>query len=322
MWIAIIILALDGRAPDWGPILLFLASSILLLSITEFTGTYADRDEDRLYAQSNPLVTGELDSNIAGRALILQNVLAAALLVILLLVSRDYYLIMAMLIGWFVGVAYSVSPFRFKETVIAPFWFGLGVAILAIVAWLSVESSLTAKDGFIIAFASFLFILNFGHGITQKLRKTFLALDSGMIKVEKGGSICNVRTIGLGLNVKTAIVLEAATALGAFVFVPIFWHLGIFNMPLSITLVTVPLGFTIIAVILRIKEPFANWARSMRFMILAWTFIVASLLGVALTTLLHWGFAILVCAAFLAGFVLLFRTVHPLGGKALTAPWS
>ena len=60
-------------------------------------------------------------------ALVLQNALTGLLLIGLLLVTFNYQLIVAIAAGWFVGLTYSLPPFRFKETVAAPVLYALGV---------------------------------------------------------------------------------------------------------------------------------------------------------------------------------------------------
>lgn len=316
LWIGAIFFAL-GRAPtlsEWGPIALFLVTVTLLIGIAEYSNTYADRDEDWIYVPSNPLVTGELAAGTAKKALILQNILAGLLLIALLVITLNYYLILAMMVGWLVALTYSLPPFRFKERVVAPFFFALGSALVPIVAWLCVEPSLTVKNGFIIAFAAFLFLGSFASVIPMtKLRKTFDALNCGQIQVEESGSVYNIRTVGLKLKVKTAIALEVIAGLGAFILVPIFWHLGIFDMALSIALLTLPLAFTILAVVLGIKDPVRNARKCEQLVGMASLFIVLSFFAVALTSVVHWGFAILACFVFLAGFILLFKVVHPFG---------
>ena len=318
LWIGAIILGLDGEAPEWGPIALFMATAIILYSIAEFANKYADRDEDWLYWPSNPLVTGELDAGTARNALVLQNIAAGLLLVALLLVTLNYSLIIALIAGWFIGLAYSVPPFRFKETLAGPFVVALGDAILPLVGWLVVAPA----NSFIGAFFLFCFVFTFGVGITAKFRKTFHALNRGLIQVERGGSIYNLSTVGLKLKVKTAMPLEAITALGAFILVPIFWHLEIFDMPLSIGLLTLPLALTVLAIVLRVKDPLNNGPKCALFMGMAWIFIILSLFAVALTSLLHWGLIVLAIVVYTIGGLVLFRTIQPFGLKALTAPWQ
>lgn len=147
-------------------------------------------------------------------------------------------------------------------------------------------------------------------------------MNHGLIQVEQGGSIYNLSTVGFKLKVKNAVALEAIATLGAFILVPIFWHLGIFDMALSIGLLTLPLAFTVLAMVLRIKEPVNNSQKCMLFMTMAWTFIVLLLFAVALASLVHWGFVILACIVFLIGFLLLTRTIHPFGREAVSAPWQ
>jgi hypothetical protein len=130
--------------------------------------------------------------------------------------------------------------------------------------------------------------------------------------------------VGLGLTVRTAVALEAATCIGSFALVPVFWHTGIFDAPLSIALLTLPLVFTILTVVLRLKDPVASSQKCIVTMTLAWMFIILSLFGVALTDVLHWhwGYAVLTCLAFPIGSIILMRTVHPFEVKALAAPWE
>ncbi len=321
LWIGAIIIGLDGAAPEWGAIALFLVTVTIIMGIAEFANVYADRDEDRLYFPGNPLVAGELDTVTARKVFILQNIVAGLLLVALLLVTLNYFLVITMIVGWFVGLAYSVPPLRLKETVVGPFLFALGVALLPVVAWLSVEPALNDSDDFIVvAFAAFLFFHNFGVGITLKFRKTFHALDCGLIQVEQGGSIYNLSTVDFKLKVKTAMSLEAVTILGAFVLVPIFWRLGIFDSALSIGLLVVPFALALLAIGFRVKDPVDNGPKCWLFMAISWEFIVLLFFAVALTSLLHWGFAVLACIVFLIGFLLLLRTMMPFGRKSLAAP--
>ena len=316
LWFAPTILALEGGTHEWGRIALFIVAVTIGMGVAEFAGSYSDRDEDRLYGPTNPLVSGELSAGTARKALIVQNIVAGALGFALLLVTLNYSLIIAMIVGWFICLSYSLPPFRFKETVAAPFFHALGVALLPVFAWLIVEPSFTARNGFIIAFATFLFLSSFGFGITIKFRKTLLAFGSGLIRVGRGGSLYDLSTIGFKLKVKTATALEATTTLGAFTLVPIFWHLGIFDMALSVALLALPLPLSVLAIAMRIKDPVKNGETSVWLLGLAWVFVILSLLAVALAGAVHWGYAVLSCALFLLVFSLLVRIVHPWGCKA------
>lgn len=317
-WFGAIFLGLNGKDAEWGPIVLFLVTAIVLTSIAEFANKYADRDEDWLYWPSNPLVTGELDAADARRALILQNVVAGALVIALLVVTLNASLVVALVVGWLTALTYSVPPFRFKETPAGPLVVALGDALLPVVAWLIVAPA----DSFIAAFGAFCFVFTFGVGITVKFRKTFHALNHGLITSKRGSNIYNLSTVGFKLNVKGSMVLEAIAALGAFVLVAVFWYLGIFDMPLSIALLTVPLALTVLAVGLRIKDPLGNGPKCAVLMGAAWIFIILSLFVVALTSLLPWGLIVLACIAYAIGGPLLFRTIHPFRLSAVKAPWE
>jgi len=319
--IGAIIRGLDGRAPEWAQIALFLVTMIIIMAIVEFANVYTDRHEDRLYFPGNPIVTGELDARTARKAFILENIVVGLLLVALLVVTVNYSLIVVMIMSWFIALAYSVPPFRFKETLAAPFTYGFGYAFPTIAAWLVVEPSLTAGDGFIIAFASLVFLHSFGYGISVKFRKTFHALNSGLIRVEEGGSVYNLGTVGLGLKVKTAMALEAITTLGAFILGPIFWHLGIFDSALSIGLLAAALPPTVVAIGTRMKDPVRNGPKCLVFMTMAGVGIGLVLSSVALASLVHWGFAVLICLVYLIAFIPLFRTIEPFGRMSVTAPW-
>jgi len=311
LWIGGVVFALDGRAPEWGPLILFFVTVIALLGIAEFANTYADRGEDPMFVPSSPLITGELDAGTAKKAFILQNILAGLLLIALLVLTLNYWLVIALAIGWAVGLTYSLPPFRFKETVSAPFFWAIGIVLLPIVGWLSVEPSLNV---FIIAFAGFFFVHNLGMEITlTKFRKTFDALMGGHIQLEEGQSIWDLKTIGLGLRVKTAVAIEAIMGLGAFILVPIFWYLGIFDMALSIALLTLPLVFTTLTVVFRIMNPVKNTRKCEQFGGMNYLFIPLLFMAIALTGILHWGFIILACIAYMLVFLLLFRVVHPFG---------
>jgi 4-hydroxybenzoate polyprenyltransferase len=317
LWIGAIILGLDGAAPEWAAIGLFLATMTVIIAIAQYANTYADRDEDWLYIPTNPLVTGELTVKTARSIFILQNILAGLLLLALLLITENYYLTIAMTVGWFVGLAYSLPPLRLKETVWGPVPHAIGMALLPIVGWLLVAS----LNKFIIAFALFLFIHGLGFEITNKFRKTSHALSRGHIQDNQQDNVYDISTVGLKLKVKTAMAIEAITALGAFILIPVFWHLGIFDAPLSIGLLTLPLIFTVLVIVLRIRAPVANAPKCMLLMTTAWIFIALILLAVALTSLFHWGYAVLVCAAFIVVSLLLVRTIYPFGRRAFTAPW-
>jgi 4-hydroxybenzoate polyprenyltransferase len=308
------IFALDGEAPEWASIILFLVLVTILVGIAQFANTYADRDEDQIFVPSSPLLTGELDVGTAKKAFIWQNIVGGLLLIALLVITLNYWLIIALVVGWAVALTYSLPPFRFKERVVGPFFFAVGQGLKPIVAWLVVEPSLTEKNGFIIAFAVFVFVVGFASQISMtKLRKTFDALRSGVIQIEEGSSVYNIRTSGLKLKVKTAVALEAIVGLGAFILIPIFWYLGIFDMPLSVALLTLPLAFMILTVVFRAKDPVGNTRKCERFAGMAWAFISLVFFAVALASVIHWAFAILLSIVFLIGFRLLLRYVHPFG---------
>lgn len=317
-WIGAVILGLNGKAPEWGVLGLFTAAVLAVQAVAEFANTYTDRDEDRLYGPTNPLVTGDLNAGTARRVLILQTIVAALLLLALLAVTLNYALVVVMILGWFFSTAYSAPPFRLKETVFGPFSHAIAFALLPIAGWLAVEPSLSATSGLIAGFAAVLFLHSFGLGITLKFRKTLLALDYGLIHVEPGNTLHNLSTVGFNLRFKTAIGLEELTSLGAFVLVPVFWHLGIFDAPLSIALLAVPLPLTALALALRWKDPVKNSARYKVLMTLSWILIVVTLLGAAIGGIFNPGLAVFVCLVFLAGFPLLVRIVHPWGSKSLS----
>ncbi len=312
MWLGAIFAGL-GRAPtlnEWGLICLFLVTvAALIATCSQFSNIYADRYEDRIYVPSSPLVTGELEVVIAKKALILQNILCGLLLIALLVVTLNYWLIIALIFGWALGLTYNLPPFRLKETAINPFHFGLGMALAVIVAWLAVAP----LNVFIIAFAAFFFLHFVAFGTTNQLRKTFVALNCGQIQVEEGSSVYKISTV-IKLKVKTAVALEAIAGLGTFILIPIYWYLGIFEMPLSVALLTLPLAFMILAVVFRIKDPVRNARKCEQFMALTSLFIVFSFLGVALAVE-HWAFAILAFILFTVVYYLLERTVRPFGAS-------
>ncbi|MBM3157673.1 MAG: hypothetical protein FJ004_10380 [Chloroflexi bacterium] len=314
LWLACIILGLDGETPEWGPLVLFFITLMIIGAIAQFSNTYADRGEDWLYGPTNPLLSGDLEVSLARRAFIVQNIIAGMLLIALLIFTLNYALILAMIVGWLAGVSYSVPPFRFKETVLHPIIFALGLALFPVVAWLIVAP----LNDFIIAFAAFFFVWCFGFGITQKLRKTHLALNAGLIQTRSGEGVYDVNTVGFKLNVKTAMAIEAVMLLGSFVLIPVFWHLGIFDPALSMALLAVTLPLTIMGLLLRIKDPLNNSPRCNKFLGLAWIFIILILFATSVSSLIHWGFAILACLIFIIGFPLLVKRIHPWGCKGLS----
>jgi len=318
-WIGAVILGLDGKAPEWVGLALFIVTVLTIQSIAEFVNSYTDRDEDRIYGPTNTIVTRELDAGIAKKILVLQNIVAALLIASLAVVTLNYALISVMIIGWFFGLAYSVSPFRLKETVNGPLAHAIAFALLPVAGWLIVEPSLLAKNGFILAFASFLFLHSYGLGITLKFRKTLLALDSGLVSTKQDSDLYNLSTVGFRLKFKTAMYLEAIAALGSFILVPIFWYLGVFDAALSIALLALPLPLTALAMILRTKDLVKNSSIYKVSMTLSWILIVLTLFGYGLSSLIPWGVAALVCVISLVGFPLLVRVVHPWGAKSLNA---
>jgi 4-hydroxybenzoate polyprenyltransferase len=311
-WIASLIFALDGKAPEeWGTLILFMFTAIMVQATSEFANTYVDRHEDRVYVPSNPLVTGELTEGTARKALILENIVEGLLLLAILLVTRNYYLTITMAVIWFAGLAYSLPPFKFKETIAGPVSFALPTALIPISAYLLVVGSL---DSFVIAFAALLFVGTLGANIsTGQLRKTAEALTHGLIRIEEGNSICNIKTIGLGVKFKTAMALEAIASLTAFILVIIFWHLDIFPMALSIALLASSSPFALLTVLFRIKNRVGNAQKCVQFAGIAALFVMLSFFSVSLIDVLHWhwGFAILACIVFLIGFALLFKRVRP-----------
>ena len=318
-WIGAVILGLDGKTPEWVGLALFIVTVLTIQSIAEFVNSYTDRDEDRIYGPTNTIVTRELDAGIAKKILVLQNIVAALLIAALAVVTLNYALISVMIIGWFFGLAYSVSPFRLKETVNGPLAHAIAFALLPVAGWLIVEPSLLANNGFILAFASFLFLHSYGLGITLKFRKTLLALDSGLVSTKQDSDLYNLSTVGFRLKFKTAMYLEAIAALGSFILVPIFWYLGVFDAALSIALLALPLPLTALAMILRTKDLVKNSSIYKVSMTLSWILIVLTLFGYGLASLIPWGVAALVCVISLVGFPLLVRVVHPWGAKSLNA---
>jgi hypothetical protein len=318
LWIAPLILGLDGRTPQWAPIGVLLAALATIMAIAEFANTYTDRNEDTLYFPSSPLVTGDLSRGTALRALVLQNILAVALIVALAVLTRSYALTLALTVCWLVCLTYSVPPLRFKETAASPLFVAAGIVLQPIAAWLLVAP----MNALISGFAVFLFLHTFGFGVTQKLRKTHHASSAGLIRSGEGGSVYSLRTVGLGLTVRTAVLLEAVASLGAFILVSVFWALGVFDAALAVGLLALPLPLTVIYLMLRVRGPVENGPKCALLMTMAWGLIGLVLLAGALATLVNWGLAVLVCVAFLAVSILLTRSMHPFSFRAITAPWQ
>jgi 1,4-dihydroxy-2-naphthoate octaprenyltransferase len=320
-WIGAVLLGLDGRAPEWLPLVLFIATVLTIQAAAEFANSYTDRKEDRLFGPTNTLVTGELDASVAWRVLILQNIVAAVLLVALVVVTLNYGLAVVILLGWFFGLAYSVPPLRLKETLHAPFSHAMAFALLPVAGWLIVQPSLLASNGFVLGFFALLFLHSYGLGITLKFRKTLLAFEAGLVPAAEGGSMQDLGTVGLNVRFGTAMGLEEITSLGAFVLVPLFWLFGVFDPALSIALLALPFPLTALALVLRRMDPLGNSSKYKVLMTLAWGLIVVTLFGAGLAASVHWGFAVLACIAVLAGFPLLVRIVHPWGAKSLSASY-
>jgi len=317
-WIGAIVLGLNGSPPEWDNIALFAVTIMLIQAITEFANSYVDRSEDKVYFTSNPLLTGELQVEIAKKAFVAENIIIAALVLALSIVTINYLLIIVILAYWFAGIAYSLRPFKFKQTLAGPIFIALVSIPLPISGWLVVAP----LNDFIIAFAGFFFLHSFGYGITHKFRKTYHALRDGIIHLEQGSSVYNLKNIDLGMKVKTALALEAIATLGAFCLVPIFWHLGIFSTAFSVALLALPLPFTVWSIVVRIKKPIENVQKGVMFMTMSWALIIICFFATAIATLVPWGFAVLSCIVFLIVFALLLRTVHRFEFKAVTAPWQ
>src|SRR4030042_5948668 len=249
-WIGAIIFALNGSRPEWDEIALFAVTIILIQAITEFANSYVDRSEDKVYFTSNPLVTGELKVEIAKKAFIIENIIIGALIIALLIVTMNYPLIIVILAYWFAGIAYSLRPFKLKQTFAGPIFIALVSIPLPLSGWLVVAP----LNDFIIAFTGFFFLHSFGYGITHKFRKTYHALRDGLIHLEQGSSIYNLKNVDLGMRVKTALALEAVATLGAFCLIPIFWYLGIFDTAISVALLALPLPFTVWSIVTRIRK--------------------------------------------------------------------
>ena len=305
-----------GGAPaadEWPSIGLLLATTaVILATASQFANAYADRDEDWLYVPSNPLVTGELDAGTARKVLIAQNILCGMLVIALLVVSDfNYPLIIAVVAGWVAGLAYSLPPLRLKETKAGPFTHALAAALVPIAGWLVVERSLIAQDGFIIAFAAFFFVQLIAFNITVKLRKTFEDLNSGRIKVGEGMTVADLRTSGLDIKVKYAVALEAVVGLGAFILVPVYWYLEIFDAELLTALLSLPLAFMVLTAVYRLMDPLKNAYRCALFMAMASVFTVFSLLGVALADVIHPGFVVLIFVFFIGVYMILQKATRP-----------
>jgi hypothetical protein len=321
-WVGAVLLGLDGKAPEWLPLILFVFTVLTIQSVAEFANSYTDREEDQLYGPTNTLVTGELNASAAKRALITQNIVAALLLVSLLAITLNYALFIVILLGWFFGLAYSIPPLRLKETIHAPFSHAIAFALLPVAGWLIIQPSITASNGVILAFAAVLFLHSYGLGITLKFRKTLLAIDSGLIQfAPQRGSLHNLNTVGFNMRFGIAMGLEEITSLGAFILIPVFWSLNIMNANLSIALLALPMPLTLLALILRRLEPVGNSSKYKVLMTLSWGLIVVILLGTGLTTFMHWIPAALICIAALTGFPLLVKIVHPWGCKSLNASY-
>ena len=310
-----ILLGLGGGTPDWVHLGVFLPTTILGLAIAEYAGTLADRHEDWLYGPTNPIVTGELDAGTAKKAFIVQNIVAGSLGFALMLITLDYALTLAMIACWAIALAYSVPPFRIKETGAGPAFLALGVALIPIAGWLLV-APLTK---FIALFAAFWFLYTCGFGYTLKFRKTYLALNADLIQLEEGGSIYDLATVGKGPRVKNAMALEVLAITAAFVLVSVCWALDIFDMPLSVGLLALCLPPTLAGIVLRIKAPFDNSVKATQYIALGWTIVHPIFFAFALNRGLdwNWGYAVLAGIASLGGFLLLMRIVHPTGSKSM-----
>jgi len=317
-WVGAIIFGLNGSQPEWNNIALFAVTIMLIQAITEFANSYVDRSEDKVYFTSNPLVTGELQVAIAKNAFIAENIIIAALVLALSIVTVNYPLMIVILAYWFAGIAYSLRPFKFKQTLAGPVFIALVSIPLPISGWLVVAP----LNDFIIAFTGFFFLHSFGYGITHKFRKTYHALRDGIIQLEQGSSVYNLKNIDLGMKVKTALALEAIATLGAFCLVPVFWHLGIFGTDFSIALLALSLPFTVLSIVIRVKKPIENVQKGVMLMTISWALIILCFFAAALATLIPWGFAVLACIVFLIVFAFLLRTVHRFELKAVMSPWQ
>ncbi len=318
LWVAPIILALDGTSPDWLPVALVILSLAAIMAIAEFANTYTDRAEDSVYFPSSPFVKGELTAGTARKAFNAENALLGGLIIGLAVATNRYAASACLLSAWVVALAYSMPPARFKETPLSPITFAVGMALQPLAAWLVIAS----PDAFIASFLVVLTLHSLGYGISQKMRKTYHALESGLIRVAEVGSVYDLPTVGLRMTVRSAIAFESISALAAFALVPVFWHLDMLTADLSIALPATALPVTLLSLYLRLKGPVENSQKCAFFMTIAWSLIGLILLAVALIGLLHWGYVVLVCLAFAAGTVLLTRAMHPFGLDAIAAPWK
>jgi hypothetical protein len=155
--------------------------------------------------------------------------------------------------------------------------------------------------------------------MTLKFRKTYLALNAGLIKVEEGSSIYDLSVVGSGPSVRIAMILEVATIIAAFALVAVCWALDIFDMPLSVALLVLSLPPALAGLMLRIRGPVENSVKAIQYIALGWTIVHCIFFAYALNRGLdlHWGFAVLVGIASLGGFLLLMKIVHPSGAKSM-----
>lgn len=321
LWFGAIFFAL-GRFPtpaEWQITILFLATVTVILGIAEFANTYADREEDGIFVPSNPIITGELSVETAKKAFIAQNIAAGILLTTLYILTYNLQCTLAVLLGWIIGLTYSLPPFRFKERTIAPFPYALGLSLVPVVAWLLFKP----LNLFILAFMLFFFTHTLAFGITTKLRKTAELLKHNPTSQPNPH---NISSVGFKVKVKISALLEIIISIIAIILVALFWYHGIFNLTLTIGLLTFPLLFTILFIIYRIKsiktvkdfiknQPTCSMTMGMIYLFSIFAFLTASLIN-----LIHWALAILPNIIVLLLFAALLKYTHPYGAAYKPIP--
>ncbi|MBE0481853.1 MAG: UbiA family prenyltransferase [Dehalococcoidia bacterium] len=311
-WAGSLLFASGGVSPDRGILALFIAAVVTLQATAEFANTYVDRYEDRVHFPANPLVPGELGPAAARKALLLECSAAGLLLLALLLVSLNYYLVLAMLAAWAIGMAYSLPPLRLKKTAAGPLSFALSTAAIPIAA-----SLVFGMPGmFMIAFALFLLIGTMGANLsTGQIRKTLESLVRSKKAPDRDVNIYELSTHKLGISIRTAVALEILAGLAALILVAGFWYAGVFDRALTIALFSSTLPFLAMTAVCRLRNPLKNFQRCVEFAGISALLIMLSYFSLSLTGVLqwHWYLAALASAAFLAGFFLLLKHVHPYG---------
>ena len=92
-----------------------LIAIILLFNIGDMINCYADYELDSIYKSHLSNAVFELGKKNVLIQIVLSGIIAMLLTIIVSVITKQYYLILLTLVGAFIGLQYSIKPFKFKS---------------------------------------------------------------------------------------------------------------------------------------------------------------------------------------------------------------